>query len=115
NRPRQTPTGIVLSGERGVGKTHMLGWLRQHVQDEGGYFFMPKIVDGASFWTGAVHGIVTQLLDAGGGQLGRMLGALAERAGCGSELAMRVRGMLPVHWEDIDELLDRVEDMDVQV
>jgi len=115
SRPGQTPTGIVLSGERGVGKTHMLGWLRRHVQDLGGYFFMPKLVDGASFWAGAVHGIVTQLLGAGGGQLGRMIGALAESAGCGSELTMRVRGMLPVHREDIDELLDRVEDLDVRV
>src|SRR5690606_8675054 len=39
----------------------------------------------------------------------------AESAGCGSELTMRVRGMLPVHREDIDELLDRVEDLDVRV
>lgn len=115
NRPRHTPTGIVISGERGVGKTHMLGWLRQHVQNEGGYFFMPRLIDGASFWAGAVHGIVTQLLGAGGGQLARMLGALAESTGCGSELSMRLRGTLPVHWEDIDELLDRVEDIDIRV
>ncbi|WP_278262382.1 ATP-binding protein [Nocardia sp. AG03] len=114
-RPRSIPTGLVLSGERGVGKTHMLGWLRRHVQDSGGAFFMPKLIDGKSFWAGAVHGIVSQLLGADGGQLGRMLGVLAERSGCGGELRMRLRGTLPVTREDLDEFLGRVEDLDVQV
>ncbi|MFF2083491.1 helicase HerA domain-containing protein [Nocardia sp. NPDC058176] len=114
-RPRSTPTGLVLSGERGVGKTHMLGWLRQHVQDSGGAFFMPKLIDGKSFWAGAVHGVVSQLLGADGGQLGHMLGVLAERSGCGDELRMRLRGTLPVTRAHLDEFLERVEDLDVQV
>ncbi|WP_336082604.1 ATP-binding protein [Nocardia sp. SSK8] len=114
NRPRSVPTGLVLSGERGVGKTHMLGWLRQHVQDSGGAFFMPKLIDGKSFWAGAVHGVVSQLLGADGGQLGRMLGVLAERSGCGGELRMRLRGTLPVTREDLDAFVARVEDLDVQ-
>ncbi|APE35181.1 AAA family ATPase [Nocardia mangyaensis] len=113
-RPRSTPTGLVLSGERGVGKTHMLGWLRQHVQDSGGAFFMPKLIDGKSFWAGAVHGVVSQLLGADGGQLGRMLGVLAERSGCDQELRMRLRGTLRVTRADLDEFLSRVEDLDVQ-
>lgn len=111
-RPNSTPTGLVLSGERGVGKTHMLGWLRQHVQGAGGAFFMPKLIDGQSFWTGAVHGIVAQLLGSDGGQLGRMLGTLAELTGCGQELSMRLRGMLQVSRADIDEFVDRVGDLD---
>ncbi|MGV9410885.1 ATP-binding protein [Nocardia sp. NPDC003693] len=111
-RPNSTPTGLVLSGERGVGKTHMLGWLRQHVQGAGGAFFMPKLIDGQSFWTGAVHGIVAQLLGSDGGQLGRMLGTLAELTGCGQELSMRLRGMLQVSRADIDEFVERVGDLD---
>ncbi|MBF6132720.1 ATP-binding protein [Nocardia otitidiscaviarum] len=115
NRPRSMPTGLVLSGEKGVGKTHMLGWLRRHVQDQGGAFFMPKLIDGESFWAGAVHGIVTQLRGSDGGQLGRMLTALAESTGCGPELGMRLRGTMPVSRGDLDEFLDRVEDLDAQV
>ncbi|MFC4373412.1 ATP-binding protein [Nocardia halotolerans] len=114
-RPRSTPTGLVLSGERGVGKTHMLGWLRRHVQDVGGAFFMPKLIDGKSFWAGAVHGIVSQLLGADGGQLGRMLGSLAILSGCGDELRMRLRGTLRVTRADLDEFLSRVDDLDPQV
>lgn len=115
NRPKSSPTGLVLSGERGVGKTHMLGWLRQHVQQQGGAFFMPKLIDGQSFWAGAVHGVVAQLLGADGGQLGRMLGVLAELTGCGQELRMRVRGTLEVSRNDLDEFIDRVTEFDTRV
>lgn len=113
-RPAVAPTGFVLSGEKGVGKTHMLGWLRQHVQQAGGSFFMPKLIDGASFWAGAVHGIVTQLRGADGGQLGRMLTTLTELTGCDRELGLRVRGMLPVCPADVSAFVDAVEDLDIQ-
>ncbi|MFF2551762.1 helicase HerA domain-containing protein [Nocardia sp. NPDC058058] len=115
NRPHSTPTGLVISGERGVGKTHMLGWLRQHVQQRGGAFFMPKLIDGQSFWSGAVHGVVSQLLGSDGGQLGRMLGALAELTGCGGELRMRLRGTMAIGRADLDEFLERVTELDAQV
>lgn len=114
-RPRITPTGLVLRGERGVGKTHMLGWLRHHVQSEGGSYFMPKLIDGQSFWAGAVHGIVNKLRGADGGQLGRMLERLTELTGCGRELSLRLRGMLPFSRRDLDELVERLEDLDPQV
>jgi len=115
NRPRVAPTGFVLSGEKGVGKTHMLGWLRQHVQQAGGSFFMPKLIDGASFWTGAVHGIVTKLRGADGGQLGRMLTMLIELTGCDRELGLRIRGMLPVRPADLAAFVAAVEDLDIEV
>ncbi len=114
-RPRSTPIGLVLRGERGVGKTHMLGWLRQHVQQQGGSFFMPKLIDGKSFWAGAVHGIVNQLLGSDGGQLGRMLESLTELTGCGPELSLRVRGTMQLGRPQLDEFISRLEDYDPQV
>ncbi|MEV4319768.1 zonular occludens toxin domain-containing protein [Actinocrispum sp. NPDC049592] len=114
-RPRSTPIGLVLRGERGVGKTHMLGWLRQHVQQHGGSFFMPKLIDGKSFWAGAVHGIVNQLLGSDGGQLGRMLESLTELTGCGPELSLRVRGTMQIGRAQLDDFISRLEDYDPQV
>lgn len=114
-RPWSTPTGLVLRGERGVGKTHMLGWLRHRVQQEGGSFFMPKLIDGQSFWAGAVHGIVNKLRAADGGQLGRMLGTLAELTRCGPELSLRLRGMIQASRRDLDEFVERLEELDPQV
>lgn len=115
NRPDSTPTGFVLRGDAGVGKTHMLGWLRHYVQREGGFFFMPKLLDGQSFWTGAVHGVVTRLTDSDGGQLGRMLDVLIGRTGCDPELRMRLRGNIPLSKDDLHEFLGRVMQLDADV
>ncbi|MQY31695.1 ATP-binding protein [Nocardia aurantia] len=114
SRPRSQPTGLILSGERGVGKTHMLGWLRAYVQEQGGSFFMPKLLDGASFWAGAVHGIVNQLRGADGGQLGRIIDTLSEIAGCDRELRVRLHGTLTVGREHLDEFIGQVDDFDRQ-
>ncbi|RJO74861.1 ATP-binding protein [Nocardia panacis] len=111
HRPNSAPIGRVLTGERGVGKTHLLGWLREHVQRQGGSFFMPKIIDAQSFWEGAVHGIVNRLQDPEGGQLSRMLDRLSEDTGCDTELRMRLRGTMPVRRQELDAFIARVADL----
>ena len=76
------PLGVVIQGERGVGKTHMLGWTRERVQEAGGYFFLTGDFTGASFWEDVLGAIVEQLLPFGDGsrnQLGRLLAGLADR------------------------------------
>ncbi|MEV4844060.1 ATP-binding protein [Micromonospora matsumotoense] len=45
-----SPIGLVLQGQRGSGKTHLLGWVRQQVQQEGGYFFLVGLLDARGFW-----------------------------------------------------------------
>ena len=44
------PLGLVLKGRRGSGKTHLLGWVRQQIQDQGGYFFLVSLLDAKGFW-----------------------------------------------------------------
>ncbi|WP_069166934.1 ATP-binding protein [Nocardia altamirensis] len=114
DRPRSQPIGLVLSGERGVGKTHLLGWLRQYVQQQGGSFFMPKLIVGASFWSGAVHGVVNQMSGADGGQLGRMIDGLSEYTKCSKELRIRLRGNIQVGKGQLDEFVDRVKQFDTE-
>ncbi|MFD4441354.1 ATP-binding protein [Nocardia sp. NPDC058519] len=105
DRPDMSPTGFILNGDPGVGKTHLLGWIRQYVQDQGGFFFMPKLIDGESFWDGAVHGVMNRLIDADGGQLRRMLVALAERAGYDRERTARIAGPMRPKPEDVERFL----------
>ncbi|WP_410870983.1 ATP-binding protein [Nocardia sp. A7] len=107
DRPEMSPTGFILNGDPGVGKTHLLGWIRQHVQDPavGGFFFMPKLIDGKSFWDGAVHGVMNRLIDADGGQLRRLLVFLAGRAGYDSERTARIAGPMRPKPTDIDQFL----------
>ncbi|GGU73868.1 ATPase [Lentzea flava] len=114
-RPQASPMDIVLRGERGVGKTHMLGWLRQHVQQQGGSFFLLKLLDRDTFWAGAVHGVVSGLLDRQGGQLGRLLGELARLTEQDRETSMRLTGTLPVRRHDIDALIHGLRSLDAQV
>lgn len=78
------PLGLPLLGERGVGKTHLLGWARERVQEAGGYFFLLGDLTRKTFWEEACSSFVQQLLplpDGSRNQVGRLLGDLAERAG----------------------------------
>ena len=47
---RGNPIGIVVEGDKGAGKTHLLGWVREQVQARGGYFFLVGLHEGGSFW-----------------------------------------------------------------
>ncbi|MEU4598876.1 DUF87 domain-containing protein [Nocardia sp. NPDC023988] len=106
DRPEISPTGFIVNGDPGVGKTHLLGWIRQYVHEREGYFFMPKLIDGESFWDGAVHGVTNRLTGADGGQLRRLLIALARRAGCDPEHVARIAGPMRPKPEDLERFLD---------
>ncbi len=78
------PLGIVVQGERGVGKTHLLGWTREQVQRAGGYFFLVGDLSAKAFWEELLGCVVEQLLplpDGSRDQLRALLGALAELTG----------------------------------
>jgi len=53
-----SPLGVVLQGQAGSGKTHMLGQVRERVQAEGGFFFIIELLDATSFWQSALGGIL---------------------------------------------------------
>jgi len=79
-----SPIGLVLEGRHGTGKTHLLGWVREQVQQQGGYFFLISLLDGRNFWDGLLvfllDGLARQLPD-GETQLGLLLRRLASRVG----------------------------------
>src|SRR3954454_5843840 len=49
-RQVESPMGIALQGQRGTGKTHLLGTVRERVQAEGGYFFLVEVFEAKQFW-----------------------------------------------------------------
>ncbi|MFI2662469.1 helicase HerA domain-containing protein [Micromonospora carbonacea] len=57
--PHGSPLGLVVQGQRGSGKTHLLGVVRQRVQEAGGYFFLVGLLDAGSFW----DNVLAALLD----------------------------------------------------
>jgi hypothetical protein len=45
-----SPVGVAILGQRGTGKTHLLGSVRQQVQAKGGYFFLVSLLETSAFW-----------------------------------------------------------------
>ena len=61
-----SPLGVVVRGQAGSGKTHLLGQVRERVQGDGGYFFLVQLLDAANFWQSALVGILDGLGRPGG-------------------------------------------------
>lgn len=110
-----SPVGVVLEGERGVGKTHLLRWLREQVQGGGGSFFLLKFFEGNDFWRSAVHGIVDSFEAGEVDQLKEFLTRLGRLAGLTQEQLLRITGMLAVSRGDLDALVAGLRKIDGQV
>lgn len=78
------PIGLVLEGRNGTGKTHLLGWVREQIQQRGGYFFLISLLDGRNFWDGLLIYLLDGLareVSGGETQLRLLLRRLASRVG----------------------------------
>ncbi|MFE0750435.1 helicase HerA domain-containing protein [Gordonia sp. NPDC058843] len=59
--PSGSPIGVTVRGPAGSGKTHLLGRVRYRIQDEGGYFFLVKLLDATDFWRSVLVAIIEDL------------------------------------------------------
>ncbi|MEU0499142.1 DUF87 domain-containing protein [Mycobacterium sp. NPDC006124] len=59
--PESSPLGVVVRGQAGSGKTHLLGQVRERVQAGGGFFFLLQLLDATSFWESARSSILESL------------------------------------------------------
>jgi hypothetical protein len=59
--PRASPSGLVLSGRSGSGKTHLLAALRRRVSEGGGWFVCIDVFGVADFWRTAAFAFVESL------------------------------------------------------
>ncbi|HEY5396125.1 MAG TPA: DUF87 domain-containing protein [Trebonia sp.] len=92
------PLGIVIQGQRGVGKTHLLGWTREQVQRDGGFFFLVGDLFTKAFWEQVLGSMVEQLLplpDGSRNQLATLLTRLADQVGLDGSFRAQVTGEVP--------------------
>ena len=68
NSEGSSPLGLVIQGQRGVGKTHMLGWVRVQTHSRRGYFFMVSLLDDASLWESVLASMAEGLAEPWGGE-----------------------------------------------
>ncbi|GAB3277800.1 DUF87 domain-containing protein [Actinocorallia lasiicapitis] len=56
-----SPLGVVIEGEGGAGKTHLLGWVKGRMAEAGGYFFLVDFSSGGEFWRLVANAMVEDL------------------------------------------------------
>ncbi len=105
----RSPVGLVIHGRHGAGKTHLIRWAREQVQQRHhGYFFLMGIADGKSFWPNVVSAFLRGLHRSGSyrhPQLAVLLERLAEIAGVPNDLRLRVRGDNRLTPEALDQFI----------
>ncbi|MER7132064.1 helicase HerA domain-containing protein [Streptosporangium saharense] len=104
-----SPIGLVLRGQRGTGKTHLLGWVRERIQQEGGYFFLIGLLDARTFWESMLFYMLEGLSREGQGgesQLKILLRRLSELADMPRGVHREVIGNRAVTRESLDAFVE---------
>ena len=104
----RSPIGVVLNGRSGAGKTHLLGWVRQRLRSEGGYFFLSNLGDSDGFWPNMVEALLQGFAQDGddtSSQLGTFLRRLTSATGLEASSARAVLGGAPLTPEALDEFI----------
>ncbi len=113
-----SPIGLVLSGSKGVGKTHLLGWIRQQVQQGDGYFFLVQHLADADFWRSVTQGILDGLLrraHCDRDQLTLLLRTLGDKIEADAGLRSALLGERPVDRGDLDAFVTGLRRIDRQL
>ncbi|TDD32577.1 hypothetical protein E1286_43445, partial [Nonomuraea terrae] len=108
---RTSPLGVVIQGEGGAGKTHLLGWVRGEIARAGGYFFLVDFSAGDDFWRRTTSAMVEDLGRSAGGQdepIQAMvaLRRLAALAGVEDRIEAAVDGGKGLDRDDLDALVN---------
>ncbi|RGC66133.1 AAA-like domain protein [Micromonospora sp. MW-13] len=99
------PLGVAMQGRAGSGKTHLLGAVRERIQQDGGYFFLVNMVSGRTFWSSVALAMVEGMGRESGGwdtQLRKFLRRLTSQLGIPAEVRDAVSGTEPLTREHLD-------------
>jgi hypothetical protein len=112
-----SPIGLVLQGQKGIGKTHLLGLVRRQTHRMGGYFFLNNLTAGEAFWDNTLEALrsgLSRVDDSGDTQLASFLRRACQRAGIGAATSQIVggRGLSRKH---VDAFMVALRELDRQV
>ncbi|BCJ51328.1 ATPase [Actinoplanes sp. NBRC 14428] len=113
-----SPVGVALLGERGTGKTHLLGAVREQVQAQDGYFFLISLLDASAFWSSAALSVVeglTRVPGDGASQLTIFLRRLADLCGATRGVRRAVSGDTSLTRATLDAFVDSLRKHNRQV
>ncbi|MCK2216673.1 DUF87 domain-containing protein [Actinomadura sp. ATCC 31491] len=116
--PDASPIGVVLQGQRGTGKTHLLGWLREQTRRAGGCFVLVGLLSARDFWESVVVSLLDSLAredEDGLSQRTVFLSRLAASAGLSRMARRAVCGKRPVTREELDAFIAALRRLDRHV
>lgn len=112
------PLGLVIEGQHGSGKTHLLRWAREKVQLQHGYFFLMGVADGRSFWKNIVNTFLRGLRRSGSyrhSQLAVLLERLSESARLPLAWRQQVRGQEPLSPATLDTFVVELRKVEPEI
>ncbi|ATE53274.1 ATP-binding protein [Actinosynnema pretiosum] len=110
-----SPIGLVLQGQKGIGKTHLLGLARRKVHEVSGYFFLNDLTDGDAFWENTVEALRTGLScvdNSGGLQLISFLRRLCSLMALPSDVSSGVLGGRRLTRKHVDAFVEGLYGLD---
>jgi len=103
--------GVVVQGSAGTGKTHLLGWARDQIQRQGGYFFLVEMTTAHDFWYSVELSLIDGLFRPGPGghpQIRTMLRRLSSHVDLPAPTRSALVGETPITRGSMDQLIDAV-------
>ncbi|MDI5975986.1 helicase HerA domain-containing protein [Amycolatopsis magusensis] len=116
--PGPSPLGLVLQGQKGVGKTHLLGLVRRHVHRARGYFFLNDLTAGDAFWDDTAQALRRGLLqrdESGVSQLVSFLRRVCLSASVSGEVMGRILEGRGLTKDDVDAFIGGLRRLDRQL
>ncbi len=113
-----SPVGVAVQGEKGVGKTHLLGTVRRMVQRKGGYFFLVELTTGDAFWDDIAEAMRSELHranDEGERQLTVLLRQLCAGAAVSEEVSRAIVGESVLQPDHLRALLNGLRKADGRI
>src|SRR5262245_5571703 len=113
-----SPIGLVMQGQKGIGKTHLLGWVRREVQRDGGYFFLIALTAGSTFWEDVLTSIrsgLWRVRDDGRHQLASFLERLSARIQLPDAVAKSVTGDATAAADDLEVFVRHLRRFDPEL
>ncbi|MEU7914115.1 helicase HerA domain-containing protein [Microbispora bryophytorum] len=113
-----SPIGVAIQGQRGTGKTHLLGWVRQKVHEEDAYFFLVSLLDAKDFWESVLLSMLDSLsrpMAGDGSQLKELLWRLCVLAEVPQAARGPIIGDVPLSRADLDAFINALRRYDSHV
>ncbi|MEU4645258.1 ATP-binding protein [Micromonospora sp. NPDC023814] len=113
-----SPVGVAILGQRGTGKTHLLGTVRQEVQLRGGFFFLVALLEARAFWHSTAMSMLADFarpMPDGTTQLRTFLRRLADMVGSPRSVRRAVTGETELSRSALDAFVDLIRKANRQI